>query len=114
MASVHEAGEAVRRGDFAGAEQHCRQALDENFNDPWALNLLAMLQARAGRLNEARATQVLAVSINPDDAGFLSNLAKLDYATGDVEAARQHVRDSLTLDPHNPSALGMAARLMDV
>ncbi len=114
LARMQEAGAAVQRGDFAGAERHCLQALDANFNDPWALNLLAMLQARAGKTTEARATQALAVSINPDDAGFLSNLAKLDFATGDVEAARQHVRDSLTLDPHNPSALGMAARLMDV
>ncbi len=113
MARLQEAGEAAQRGDYAGAHRHCLQALEANFNDPWALNLLAMLQARAGNLAEARATLLLAVSINPEDAGLGCNLAQLDLAAGDVEAARQRIGDALTMDPKCEPALALAARLSE-
>ena len=70
------------------------QVLAISVNDPWALNLRAMLLRQAGRLDDARAAQAHAVAVRPLDGGFVYNLALLDRAAGDLEAARRHARQA--------------------
>ena len=75
------AGALAKAGDPAGAEAACREALAVSQNDPFALNMLAMLQRSAGRIGEALATQRLACTVRPHDASLARNLALLRNAS---------------------------------
>ena len=79
-ARLADANDAAKRGDLAGAEAICRDVLARSQNDPFALNLLAMLQRSAGRLDDAIATQRLACAVRPDDTSLAHNLALLQAA----------------------------------
>jgi len=65
----------------------------------------------AGRLADARRVQAHAVAVRPQDAGFVYNLAVLDRASGDFEAARRHARKALALDPGLQAARSLADEL---
>jgi glycosyltransferase involved in cell wall biosynthesis len=77
-ADLGRAAQLAKAGDLSGAEALCRDVLATSQNDPFALNLLAMVQRNAGRLDEARATQALACAVRPHDAALAQNLARLD------------------------------------
>lgn len=79
-ARLADANDVAKRGDLAGAEAICRDVLAMSQNDPFALNLLAMLQRSAGRLDDAIATQRLACAVRPGDASLAHNLALLGSA----------------------------------
>ena len=49
---------------------------------------------------EAKNAFARAVALNPDDASFQSNLGILQMATGDTVSAIQHLKQALTLAPH--------------
>lgn len=89
----------VRDHDFASAEAVCREALAASPNDPWGLNLLAMIQRSSNRLAEARATMELAVAVRPQDPAMVYNLALLCQALGDTAAAAAHCESALKLEP---------------
>ena len=76
-----QAQAVARTGDLAGAEALCREVLAQSQNDPFALNLLAMVQRSAGRLDDAIATQRLACAVRPSDASLAHNLALLRAAS---------------------------------
>ena len=76
-ARLADADKRAKAGDRAGAEAVCREVLAQSQNDPYALNLLAMLQRSAGRLDDAIATQRLACAVRPNDASLAHNLALL-------------------------------------
>jgi glycosyl transferase family 2 len=77
-AAIQAAGERAKAGDLRGAEAACRAALETSQNDPFVLNMLAMVQRAAGRIDDARATQTLACAVRPHDASLARNLALLD------------------------------------
>jgi glycosyltransferase involved in cell wall biosynthesis len=79
---LQRAAALAKAGDFAGAEAICRDVLDFSQNDPFALNLLAMVQRAAGRIDDARATQTLACAVRPHDASLARNLALLNRTPG--------------------------------
>jgi len=81
-AMLARAGERAQRGDLAAAEAICREVLDTSQNDPFALNMLAMVQRAGGRLDEARATQQLACAVRPHDRALAHNLALLQRVPG--------------------------------
>ena len=81
-AMLGQAGERAKGGDLAGAEAICRDVLETSQNDPFALNLLAMVQRAGGRLDEARTTQQLACAVRPHDHALAHNLALLHRAPG--------------------------------
>lgn len=89
----------AQRGDLAGAEAACRRALAASPNDPWALNVLAMVFRSAGRMAEARSTQALAVAVQPDDPAIVYNLALLHHALGETAEARRCAQRALALAP---------------
>lgn len=76
------AGERAKAGDLAGAESICREVLAQSQNDPFALNMLAMVQRAADRLDEALATQTLACAVRPHDRSLAYNLALLRRPQG--------------------------------
>jgi hypothetical protein len=83
---LQRADALAKAADYAGAEAICRDVLDFSQNDPFALNLLAMVQHAAGRIHDARATQTLACAVRPHDASLARNLALLNRTPGDAIA----------------------------
>ena len=110
-AMLQAAQREAQRGNAAAAEAHCRAALGVSENDPWALNLLAMLKRSSGDLREARALQELAVAVRPRDAALAHNLALLCRAGRDTEEALRWVRRALAIDPTFAPSLQLQAEL---
>ena len=96
---LQEAATAAQRGDLAHAEAVCRDVLGFSQNDPFALNLLAMIERATGRLADARATQSLAVEVRPGDPDLVYNLAQLCREAGDMSEARRFAAHALSLAP---------------
>ena len=105
---LERAAAALAAGRLADADKECRAVLVLSANDPWALNLRAQVLRVAGRVADARNVQALAAAVRPQDAGFVYNLALLDQALGDVEAARRNVRKALAVDPAFEPARALA------
>jgi tetratricopeptide (TPR) repeat protein len=95
---VRSAAEWSQHGDHLAAEACCVDVLAVSPNDPWALNLLAMIQRSTGRIAEARRTQELAVAVRPQDPALVFNLALLCRAQGDLELARRCCDQAIALD----------------
>jgi tetratricopeptide (TPR) repeat protein len=112
-ADLGEVSARAERGDVAGAEAACRHVLTYSQNDPFALNLLAMLNRRAGDYAAARTTQELACSVRPQDPSLVYNLALVCRLQGDPDAARRHCRQALRVDPAFAPARGLLAELGD-
>jgi tetratricopeptide (TPR) repeat protein len=96
---LQAAAAATQRGDMARAEATCHEVLGFSQNDPWALNLLAMIERATGRLAQARATQELAVAVRPGDPDLVYNLALLCREGKDTEAARKYAAHAVSLAP---------------
>ena len=101
----------AQQRDLSGAESLVREVLAQSPNDPFALNMLAMLQRSQGRIADARATLETAVAIRPDDPSFTFNLALLCRAAGDVDAARSCCWRALEIDPGFAPARDLLAAL---
>ena len=101
---LQKAGALAGERELGGAEAACREALDASPNDPWALNMLAMIQRSRNRLGEARATMELAAAVRPQDHTMVYNLALLCQALGDNAAAARHCEAALRLEPGFASA----------
>jgi tetratricopeptide (TPR) repeat protein len=108
---LERALDAARQRRFDEAQARCDEVLAISANDPWALNLKAMILNRQGRVAEARDLQTLAVSVRPQDASFVYNLAQLDRAAGDLDAARDHARKAGELAPDFAPAKALIEQL---
>jgi tetratricopeptide (TPR) repeat protein len=96
---LQKAAAAAQRGAFGEAEAACREVLAFSQNDPWALNVLAMIERATGRMAQARRTQELAVAVRPGDADLVHNLALLCRDGGDLAAARRYAAHAVELAP---------------
>ena len=96
---LHAAAAAAQQGDMPRAEAECNSVLAISQNDPWALNLLAMIERATARLAQARATQELAVAVRPGDPDLVYNLALLCREGNDLEAARRYAAHAVSLAP---------------
>ena len=101
----------AQSGDLAAADALCQEVLELSANDPWALQLRAMLLRQAGRPADARGVQSLAAAVRPQDASFVYNLSLLDRECGDLEAARRNARKAAALDPGFAPAQALLAEL---
>ena len=111
QALLQRAGSAAQRGDHADAAAACREVLAVSPNDPWGLNMLAMVERAAGRLAEAAEAQRRAVEVRPQDPDLIYNLALLCRDLGDADGASEHCRRALVLAPDNVRYRGLAAAL---
>ncbi|MGE5088945.1 MAG: glycosyltransferase [Candidatus Levyibacteriota bacterium] len=110
-ADLERAASLASGGDIAAGERVCREILGYSENDPFALNLLAMMQRSSGRLRDARDTQELACAVRPGDSSFAYNLALLCRDLGDLEAARVHCRRAASGSPPSEPAMRLLRSL---
>jgi tetratricopeptide (TPR) repeat protein len=101
----------AQNGRWDEAGMKCREALAASPNDPWVLNVLAMIKCGSKDLGGARAIQELAVAIRPLDVGLVFNLAALCRTQGDFENARRWCDKALSLDSEFGPAQQMHAEL---
>jgi tetratricopeptide (TPR) repeat protein len=111
QARLNEALGHAAAGDAPRALDACGAALERSPNDPWALNVVALIHRKAGRVTEARAAQETAVAVRPQDASLVYNLALLCRDAGDVAAARLHCARALALNPRDARVAALAASL---
>ena len=88
--------DADARGDLPAAEAaftHC-QGLPEGLSN------LALVQAKQGRVEEARASCLKSLALNPKSTEALGNFGKIEYLRGDAAAAEAAYLKGLSLDPN--------------
>lgn len=102
---------AAQSGQFDLAQSRAQEILTFSQNDPWALNLLAMVARMRGDLAHARRVQSLAVDVRPGDADLVYNLALLCRDAGDLAAAKAHATHAATLAPQDPKHRRLAAEI---
>ena len=110
-ARLEEALALAGAGDAPGALAACARALERSPADPWALNMISMIERGCRHIVEALAAQRSAVAVRPDDPSLIYNLALLCRDAGDVETARAHCARALALSPHDRRAAALAASL---
>jgi len=108
---LQEAAAQAQRGALNAARTACGQVLALSPNDPFALNLLAMVERAGNELASSRRVQELAVAVRPQDPDFAYNLALICRDTGDRTAAHAHAVRALTLDPQYEPARALLAAL---
>jgi len=105
------AASAAQGGRLDEAEAQGHAVLAASQNDPWALNLLALVARGRGDLARARRLQSLAVDVRPGDADLVYNLALLCRDAGDLTAARAHAAHAAMLAPQDPKHRRLIAGL---
>lgn len=69
--------------------------------------------ARAGRLDEATQAYTAAIASSPDSAFLYRELAAVERQKGDADAALDHFRKSVSLDPGDARTLGQIGELLE-
>jgi tetratricopeptide (TPR) repeat protein len=87
------------------AEPICRAVLRHNPDDPAALHLLGLLLLDRGETAESVALITQSLTLRPDVAPVLADLAGAHRAAGDAEAAVEAAERAVALDPDLPVAL---------
>lgn len=96
LADIRRRIEVLR---FRGLEQdlaHARQA------------------TRAGKLDDAIAAYVNAISISPDSAVLYRELAAVERQKGDADHALEHLRRAVALDPTDAKSLVQIGEMLDI
>jgi Glycosyltransferases involved in cell wall biogenesis len=101
---LQEAANAAQQQHVAQALEKIDEVLAISFNDPWALNMRAMIERMRGDIDAALATQTLATQIRPYDPAFCCNLGQLLLEKGEREQARTMVEHALAAQPDYPPA----------
>ena len=97
---------------FGEAEAYCREAIKLDPASAGAyLNLARSLRER-GLLDEARAMVARGIEHLADEATSFSHLAYLELELGDTEAAIEHTRRALSLEPRHLDAHMTLANLL--
>ncbi|HEY7904899.1 MAG TPA: glycosyltransferase [Casimicrobiaceae bacterium] len=108
---LQAAARAVAARDDARGEGLCNEILAIARNEPHALEMLAMVEERRGRRDEAIALQSLAATVCPHEPAFLVNLAHLVLARGERDRARRLAQRALAIAPQNAAAAQLVAAL---
>jgi len=96
----------VRKGAFAEAEPHARNALRLTPNDPLAHDLMGAIatEARQPQLGEQHYRRVLQLVERPN-AALLANLAWNLKTQGRIDEARSYYQQSVAVDPNRFNTL---------
>lgn len=104
----------MRKGNYAGAEQMLRQAVEHEPNNPHAVHYLGMSIYYQGDAATALPIVGRSLSLLEDDPVFFSNFGVVAYTAGNIDLAISSYQQSLALDPVNADALtNLAAALND-
>jgi protein O-GlcNAc transferase len=109
------AAQQYQAGHLGSAEQMCRQMLQADPADVYALHLLGLVAYQAGRTAEAVALLEEAVRQHPELPVLRSSLGVALTAQGRIEEAVGHLQEALRLWPASAEAhtnLGNALRQM--
>lgn len=98
-----------RRNFFDLAEAAYKHALQLVPNAEYVLHNYARLMQRQGRYEEAVAYSIKSLATNPNDPKGRRVLCMSHALLGDMEAAREVVRNWLAFDPDNPMATHLLA-----
>jgi predicted TPR repeat methyltransferase len=111
---LSQASAAENRGDLRLAEMLYRRALAESSADAATWQRLAGVLEAAGRIEDARAAMLQAITLEPGNAEFVYALGTLHQSGGDACAACASFERALALDPNHAAAcLCLADVLMD-
>lgn len=111
LALLESAAAALAKQDFGIAAAACHEVLNLNREDPWALNMLALIERAQGRPAAARSLQERAVNARPDDANLVYNLALVCRDMDDLPAAREYCRRALAMTPDSERIRALGAAL---
>lgn len=103
-ALLQAAANAVQQQQPAQALEKINEVLAISFNDPWALNMRAMIERMRDDSDAALTTQTLATQIRPHDPAFCCNLGQLFLEKGDRDQARAMVERALAAQADYPPA----------
>lgn len=106
-----DAGAAAQARDFARVAAACERVLAVAPNEPFALDMLAMVCDARGAHDEALRLASLAAAIRPYEPGLLYNLARRVARSGDTAAARRIAEDALRRAPGFAPARALIASL---
>ena len=101
----------LRRGDTRNAQQIADALVRRLPGEALAHNLLGAVKAASRQPVEARVAYARAVALNATFAPAQLNLARLDVADGQLDAARQRLVALLGQNPRNVQALTELARV---
>ncbi|HXJ21459.1 MAG TPA: tetratricopeptide repeat protein [Polyangia bacterium] len=104
ISHLASAGELVAAKKFDEAEAAILRALDGAPSDTKALNLLALVRYKLGRLADARDTYRQIVAATPQDADARRNLGLLALKLGDVEEALPALEMAVRVAPTDARA----------
>ncbi|MCL2871416.1 MAG: glycosyltransferase [Betaproteobacteria bacterium] len=96
---LQEAAAEAQKEQWNEALAGIEKVLALSFNDPWALNLRAMVERMQGHAAEALKTQMLATQVRPYDPAFLCNLGHLYLEQDERVEARACAENALALQP---------------
>ena len=108
---LQAAAAASARREYGIATATCEEVLTLNREDPWALNLLALVERAQGRTATARSFQERAVLARPEDANLVYNLALVCRDMNDLAAAREYCRRAIAKAPENERIRALGAAL---
>lgn len=100
-------------GKYAEAESTLRALLDENPNNHFAWDRLALCLMRMDRHREALAPLERVLAASPGNADTWSHLGACRLVTGEPEKAWVAFTHALELDPNHAQALGGLVHLME-
>jgi len=104
MTHLASAGELVAAKRFDEAEGEILRALSETPKNVQALNLLALVRYKLGRLQEAHATYREIAGASPQDAHARRNLGLIALKLGQVDEALPELEMAVRLTPNDERA----------
>ena len=104
MTHLASAGELVAAKRFGEAEGEILRALSDAPKNVQALNLLALVRYKLGRLEEAHATYREITGTSPQDAHARRNLGLIALKLGHVEEALPELEMAVRLTPDDERA----------
>ncbi|MEM7704987.1 MAG: sulfotransferase [Pseudomonadota bacterium] len=110
--TVARAGEALRRGKLAEAEQLCREHLKQHPTDVSAIRLLADVGIRVGRLDDAEKLLLRCLELAPDFHMARHNYANLLFKKFRYEDALHELDTLIAAEPHRPTHLLLKASIL--
>lgn len=109
---LQEAKAALEKGDVQKADQLCRNQLQTNPNDVWALRLLAEVGIRINAFGDAKNILESAVELEPDFHDARSLLANVLSYLNEYEEALEHLDILAEKRPGNPNNGAIKAKVL--
>jgi tetratricopeptide (TPR) repeat protein len=98
-----------QKGNLGEAAKLYRQLISKNPNNFHALHFLGLIEAGAGKFEQAKLLMARSLSVRPPNIQFIENYATILFQTGDCQAALQVCQQGLQLQNTNVALLYVGA-----